>query len=118
MSPVLFLFVIQAFTETLKINAQPMIYSYFPENKIGNLKTIRGRLLSQNTTAKGHPFNFRSSFYVDDSFFIFQNRDELQQVASTLSTHFKRFGLIMHVGSISTKSKSEAIYFPAFLIEA
>jgi hypothetical protein len=58
--PVLFPFIIQAFTETLKINAQLTIYSYFPENKNGNLKTLKGRFLSQNTTAKGHLFNFRS----------------------------------------------------------
>jgi hypothetical protein len=118
MSPVLFLFIIQAFSEMLKINAQPIIYSYFPENKNGNLKTLKGRLLSQNTSAKGHPFNFRSSFYVDDSFFVFQNHDKLQQAAATLNDHFKCFGLIMHVGSTSTKSKSKAMYFLTSLTKA
>jgi hypothetical protein len=34
MSPVLFLFVIQAFSEMLKINAQPIIYSYSQKTKM------------------------------------------------------------------------------------
>jgi hypothetical protein len=71
MSPVLFLFVIQAFLDTLQRDAQPVQFSYFPENKNGNLATCKGRLLGQNNTAKGTTFDFRSSFYVDDSFFHF-----------------------------------------------
>jgi len=56
MSSVLFLFVIQAFLDTLKLQAQPVQYAFFPENKNGNLATIKGRLLSQNTSAKEHHF--------------------------------------------------------------
>ena len=111
MSPVLFLFVIQAFLDTLQIRSQPIQYTYFPEHKNGNSKTRRGRLLSQNTTAKGTPFYFNSSFYVDDSFFIFQTRQELHQAIIDLDNHFARFGLIMHLGSDKIKSKSEASFF-------
>ncbi len=60
----------------------------------------------------------QSSFYVDDSFFIFQNRSELQDVTGILNKHFSRFGLTMHLGSLSTTSKSEAMFFPASLKEA
>jgi hypothetical protein len=74
MSPVLFLYVIHAFTETLRLDAHPTQFAFFPENKNGNLSTCKGRLLSQCTSAKGKPFHFNSSFYVDDSFFIFQTR--------------------------------------------
>jgi hypothetical protein len=74
MPPILFLFVVQAFLNTLILDAQPVQFSYFPKNKNGNLTTCKGRLLGQDTSAKGTPFDFRSSFYVDDSFFIFNNK--------------------------------------------
>jgi hypothetical protein len=76
MSPVLFLFVMQTFLETLQFESQPIQYSCFPKNKNINLHTYKGRLLSQNTKAKRSSFSFNSSFYVDDSFFCFQTRDE------------------------------------------
>jgi hypothetical protein len=88
MSSVLFLFVIQAFLDTLKLQAQPVQYAFFPKNKNGNLATIKGRLLSQNTSAKGTPFLFNSSFYVDDSFFLFATRQELQQAIEDIDQHF------------------------------
>jgi len=118
MSSVLFLFVIQAFLDTLKLQAQPVQYAFFPENKNGNLATIKGRLLSQNTSAKGTPFLFNSSFYVDDSFFLFATRQELQQAIEDIDQHFARFGLIMHLGSQTSKSKPEAMFFQSSLQQA
>ena len=118
MSPVLFLFVIQAFLDTLQLSSRPTRYSYFPENKNGNLNTTKGRLISQNTSAKGSLFEFTSSFYVDDSFFVFETRQELLQAITELDKHFARFGLIMHLGSETTKSKSEAMFFPTSLKQA
>ncbi len=53
MSPILFLFIIQAFRDTLNLEGQPIQFSHFPENKNGNTKTCKGRLLSQNPSAKG-----------------------------------------------------------------
>ena len=98
MSPVLYLFVIQAFLDTLQMKSQPVQYAYFHENKNGNAKTCKGRLLSQDTTPKGMPFFFSSSFYVDDSFFVFENRQELLQAVTDLDRHFARFRLIMILG--------------------
>ena len=118
MSSVLFLFVIQAFLETLELKAPPIVYNHFPENKNGNMNTQKGRLLSQNSKAKGTPFTFNSSFYVDDSFFLFQTKQQLEQAIIDLDEHFSRFGLIMHLGTASTKSKSEAMYFPPSLTQA
>jgi hypothetical protein len=118
MSPVLFLFVMQAFLETLQLNLQPTLFAHFPENKNKNPLTCKGKLLGQNTKAKGTPFNFNSSLYVDDSFFCFQNREDLLKATIDLNTHFARFGLTMHLGSENTKSKSEAMYFPPTLKQA
>jgi hypothetical protein len=118
MSSILFLYVIQAFLDTLTLLNPPIQFNHFPENKNGNTKSIKGRLLSQNTNAKGAPFFFNSSFYVDDSFFLCQSKNELQQTIIQLNKHFERFGLIMHLGSDSIKSKSEAMYFPPSLKQA
>jgi hypothetical protein len=118
MSPILFLFVIQAFLETLKIDTQPIRFSYFPENKNGNHKTCKGRLLSQNPSAKGTSFDFQTSFFVDDSFFLFHDCQELQKAIAKLDSHFARFGLIMHLGNGNKKSKSRCMYFPASLKDA
>jgi hypothetical protein len=118
MPPVLFLYVMQAFLETLQLKSQPIQFSYFPKNKIGNLHTSKGRLLGQNTKARGLPFEFNSPFYIDNSFFCFQTRQELHQATIELNAHFARFGLIMHIGSNTSKSKSEAIFFPTSLKQA
>jgi hypothetical protein len=108
----------QAFLETLNLKTQLRQFSYFLVNKNGNLHTRKGRLLSQNTKAKGSTFNFSSSFYIDDSYFCFQTKQELQHATTELSAHFARFGLTMHVGSSTSKSKSEAMFFPASLKQA
>ena len=41
MSPVLFLFVMLTFLDTIEINAQQIEFSFFPENKNGNLQTCK-----------------------------------------------------------------------------
>jgi hypothetical protein len=69
MSPIHFLSIIQAFLETLKIDAQPIQFSYCPKNKNGNHKARKGRLLNQNPSAKASPFEFQTSFFIDDIFF-------------------------------------------------
>ena len=79
MSSVLFLFVMQAFLETLQLKRPPILFTHFPENENGNVKTQKGRLLSQNTKARGTLFTFDSSFYVDNSFFLFQTKQQLEQ---------------------------------------
>ena len=74
---------------------------------------------SSTSSPKGKPFFFNSSFHVHDSFFIFQNPHELLQAIIQIDTkHFSRFGLIMHLGSEKSKSKSEAMFFPASLKQA
>jgi hypothetical protein len=67
----------------LKLESPPINFSYFPENKNGNTKTTKGRLVNQNTSAKGTIFDLQSSFYVDDSFFIFQNRSDISKQKRT-----------------------------------
>lgn len=46
------------------------------------------------------------------------NRDELYEAVGVLNNHFSRFGLKMHLGLGTSKSKSEAMFFPTSLKEA
>jgi hypothetical protein len=57
MSPILFLVAIQAFLDTLQLEAQPINFSYFPKNKNGNAEMAKGRLINQRTSAKGTTFD-------------------------------------------------------------
>ena len=61
---------------------------------------------------------FSSSFYVVDSFFLFQSKSQLEQAVIELDKHFARFGLIMNLGTANVRSKSEAMYFPPSLKQA
>ena len=56
--------------------------------------------------------HFRSSFYADDGAFLFATRDELEACVPIIHTHFKRFGLLMHVGTADKASKTECMYYP------
>ena len=118
MSPVLFLFVMHAFLQTLQLKSQPVHFAYFPDNKNGNLNSQKGRLLGQSSKAKGMPFSFSSSFYIDDSFLLFQSKEHLHQAIIELDKRFARFSLIMQIGSSKTKSKPEAMFFPTSLKQA
>jgi hypothetical protein len=40
MSPILFLSIMQAFLESLKLNAEQVECSFFPKNKNGNLQNL------------------------------------------------------------------------------
>jgi len=40
-------------------------------------------------------FDIQSSFYINDSFFVFQNRNELHNAVGALNNPFLRFGLKM-----------------------
>ena len=66
MAPVLFLFVMQAFTENLKVTLTEAKASDGIDFKYFRKATQRGRLLNQNHKAKGTDFKLRNLLYVDD----------------------------------------------------
>ena len=51
--------------------------------------------------------------YVDDGAFSFKTRREMEIGANLIHKHFAKFGLEMHVGTKSKKSKTECVFFPA-----
>jgi hypothetical protein len=80
MSPVLFIFVMQAFLDSLKLNTEKAEFSFFLENKNGNPQTCKGRLLNKNTSERRRTFDFRDTLYVDNSMFLFKMNSRKQQV--------------------------------------
>ena len=112
LSPVLFLFTVQAAMETLNDiwpAAKPVFNTFPPTKSTGRL---RGRLKAQCSSARGTAFDFWVSLYADDGAFLLRTRAELIHATRLLFSHLKRFGLTMHVGRDGKKSKTEAMYFP------
>jgi hypothetical protein len=118
MAPVLFLFLMSAFTETLKVA--------WKEAGI-NVCTVRsvtgGRLTAGNGKVRGHsPKEYLARaltavkifqcLYVDDGAFSFSSRDSLIQGIKLIHHHFVRLGLKMHIGQGTTPSKTECVFFP------
>jgi hypothetical protein len=52
---------------------------------------------------------------VDDSIFLFESLQDMENGAQTIHDHYARFGLVMHVGRGYKKSKTEAMHVPAKL---
>jgi exonuclease III len=116
MAPVLFLFLMQALSETLERewkenNIAIPEFKHFP-------KSGKGRLLGQDWRAKGMTFQMYYLLYVDDGAFNFENKEDMIKASKLIRDTMKRFGLIMHIGENGGKSKTEAMYYPPTLEEA
>ena len=120
LAPILFLFVMQAAMDTLEVvwkenKIETPEFMWAPDDEDG---TANGTVTGQKTNIRGSLFNFWRSLYADDGAFIFCNRDDMVKGMSLLHIHFKRFGLLMHVGTRAkaggqdSKSKTEAMFFP------
>jgi hypothetical protein len=55
---------------------------------------------------------------VDDSVFLYKNKENLTKAASIILDQFKKFGLTVHVGDQKNKSKTEAMFFPTSVKDA
>eukprot|EP00978_Attheya_sp_CCMP212_P018355 scaffold50097_cov33-Attheya_sp.AAC.5 len=113
MAPVLFIYLMNSFVETLseKWMFKKLEYKWFPTSKNGNK---RGRLTGQSPKAIGTKFDLFYFLYVNDGTMLFINREDLEAGTTLLFSHFARIGLDMHIGRNAKASKTECIYFPAF----
>jgi hypothetical protein len=84
-------------------------YKWFPESKQSGNK--RGKLLGQKGV--GTAFDLFFFLYVDDGAMLFTSRKDLVTGIKAIYKHFARFGLQMHIGRGTKKSKSEGMYFAA-----
>ena len=72
---------------------------------------MSGSKINQRTTAI--EFTFDKSLYADDKSKLSDSRENLTKCLQLIFDVFKKFGLICHIGRNSSKSKTEAMYFPA-----
>jgi hypothetical protein len=116
MAPILFVFLMQAFAESLEEKWKTEWGLESPQYRyMQSKRTQRGRLLGQNSKAIGVSFELLYLLYVDDGAFLFETLEELTRGANYIHDHFKVFGLKMHIGRDGGKSKTECVYFPPSL---
>ena len=114
MAPVLFLFIIMGFSETLERewirNILHMLQFFRNDNSPRSL----GRIIShhRSTFSEGTLLEIFCMLYVNDGAFTFPSRLELELGSAVIRRHFTHFALEMHVGSTTKASKMEAVFFP------
>ena len=114
-APILFLFIMRAFTDTIE-----------KEWVRNDLKMIKFKLHSNSpqyslritshpakTFSHGTLFKIFCVLYVDDGAFASETRKDMEIGSNLVFQHFNRFGLQMHIGSKSKLSKTECVFFPA-----
>ena len=108
LSPILFLFYVQACVETLELPEDIKIIKFATFND----GIMRGRSsgLKRGVTI----FEFWKSFYADDGAFLFVSRKDIIGGGNAIFYHFVADGMHIHLGRNGGKSKSEAMYIPAF----
>jgi len=118
MAPVLFLFLMSAFAETLEVAWKEAGID------VCTVRSVTGaRLTAGNGKVRGHsPKEYLACdltaveifqcLYVDNGAFIFSSRDSLIQGIELIHHHFARLGLEMHIGRGTTPSKTECVFFP------
>ena len=115
-SPILFLYIMLAATETFKVSHNAPTYNFFPDNKDPNKQ--HGCLVRQPTTSKRSNLTVDHNLYVDDGAFISTTREGIETIAKELYSHFAKFGLKMHVGKNNEESKPLAMLVPPSLEQA
>ena len=118
MAPVLFLFLMTAFAETLEVvwrendinvvTVQSMSETDFESGKGAIKSHTPAQYMSPSLTAQ----EIFQCLYVDDGAFIFGSRDDLARGLNLVYEHFARFGLEMHIGRGDSASKTECVFFP------
>ena len=117
MSPVLFLFIMTAFAETLEqewesanIPKASFHHTPMPEMQKGQLASHPG---SKSKLNSGDIYEIIQTLFVDDGAFVFESREDLTKGLEILIKVFDYFGLEMHLGKGDKASKTECVYFPA-----
>ena len=116
MDPVLFLFLMTAFAETLEIVWREQDIPILKVMTASNTTMIEGKICSHTPkmfNAKTlTAYEILQCLYVDDGAFPFETRENLKRGMELIFHHFGRFGLDMHIGRGTAKSKTECVFFP------
>ena len=118
MAPVLFLFLMSAFAETLEAEWKRerigvcTVRSFVGSSLTSGKGKLRGHLpkeyLSRDLTA----VEIFQCLYVDDGAFIFNSRADMTRGLALLYRHFGRLGLEMHIGRGTAALKTECVFSP------
>ena len=114
MAPVLFIFMVMEFAETLekewmKAGLQMVTFRQHTHSPqyVGRLTGHKKKYFKQGTLLA-----LFCVLYVDDGAFPFKDHEQLTRGLSLIYSHFTCFGLEMHVGRGEKDSKTECIFFP------
>jgi hypothetical protein len=106
--PVLFLFFMLAIMETMEWPSSISV-PHFYSREAGPIINFGQLFRSQSGNV---PFDHYLSLFADDSAFIFCSHHDLSVGLKHIYSHFKAFGVDMHVGRNGEKSKTVAVFFP------
>jgi hypothetical protein len=116
MAPVLFLFLMTAFAETLETVWREKGIPILKVMTASDDNMIKGKICSHTPTmftAKTlTAYEILQCLYVDDGAFPFGSREDLTQGMNLIFHHFGRFGLEMHIGRGTSTLKTECVFFP------
>lgn len=114
LAPILFVIFLHFVTKILKPlwNFDTPDFRWFPNSRNNN---FRRQLLHCNSKNKGTLFTFTLSSYINDIFYLLLSREDVRNACILIRSHFRRFGLTIHIGSEvkEKKSKTEVVYFPS-----
>ncbi|KAL7552342.1 hypothetical protein ACHAWF_015574 [Thalassiosira exigua] len=118
MAPVLFLFLMTAFAESLEVvwkrnNIEGVTLKSVAEDDFAQGKgAIKSHTIAQYQARPLTAVEIIQCLYVDDGAFVFQSRNGIEKGANLIYDHFARFGLEMHIGDETTDSETECVYSP------
>ena len=114
-APVLLLFVMVAFAETIEKEWVRNDLKMIKLKQHSNSPQSSVRITSHpaKTFSNGTLFEIFCMIYVDDGAFAFETRKNIEIGSNLVFQHFNLFGLQMYIGSKSKLSKTECAFFPA-----
>ena len=116
MAPVLFLFLMTAFAQTLELEWKKSGIPILSVMTAGDEHLADGKICSHTSkmakSKKLIAYEILQCLYVDDGAFPFGTREDMQRGMELIYHHFARFGLEMHIGRGTSESKTECVFFP------
>ena len=114
MAPVLFLFMVMDFSETLEKEWTKAGLSMIKLQQRSHSPQDTGKLIGHKvkTFSQGNLLTLFCVLYVDDGAFPFENRLQIELGLSLIHNHFIKFGIEMHIGRGKKASKTVCIFFP------
>eukprot|EP00957_Ditylum_brightwellii_P049428 3750236-Ditylum_brightwellii.AAC.1 len=80
-------------------------FCWFPPSQNGRINSC----LRCQGKAIGSTFGFKKSLYVDDGALLFKSHKDMECRANLIYSHFKRFGLTMHIGENDKASNTKTV---------